>query len=164
MEGNKRANNVSDEEFASIVASSLSIAECLRKIGISPTAGGNYDRLRKRVTRLSLDINHWTGQAYRKGSHCWDGSIQLQEALVKNSKYDPRRHQSLKARLIRAKLLKNECSQCGLTLWQNKPITLELDHINGENRDYRIENLRLLCPNCHAQTDTYCRGKKKSPP
>jgi 5-methylcytosine-specific restriction endonuclease McrA len=64
----------------------------------------------------------------------------------------------LKARLIKAGLLKHECAECGITAWRGKPLTLHLDHINGRNDDDRIENLRLLCPNCHSLTETYCGG------
>lgn len=53
---------------------------------------------------------------------------------------------------------KERCSECGLTEWRGQPIPLELDHISGNRRDLRVENLRLLCPNCHALTPTY-RGK-----
>src|SRR5437763_16057938 len=53
--------------------------------------------------------------------------------------------------------VRHECSQCGITHWQGMPLVLHLDHINGINNDNRIENLRLLCPNCHSQTDTYGR-------
>ena len=51
-----------------------------------------------------------------------------------------------------------ECSQCGISEWNNKPLTLELEHKNGNNRDNRVENLCLICPNCHSQTDTF-RGR-----
>ena len=68
---------------------------------------------------------------------------------------------SLKKRLIDAKLLEYRCSKCGITEWQGEPLTLQLDHINGNHTDNRIENLRLLCPNCHSQTHTYA-GKSAS--
>ena len=68
----------------------------------------------------------------------------------------------LKQRLIDAKILEWKCSiiECGVSEWMGKPITLELDHINGNNSDHRIENLRMLCPNCHSQTSTH-RFKKR---
>jgi 5-methylcytosine-specific restriction endonuclease McrA len=66
----------------------------------------------------------------------------------------------LKNRLIKEKILENICSECGLNEWNNKPINLELDHINGVRTNHKLENLRLLCPNCHSQTDTY-RSKNR---
>ena len=62
---------------------------------------------------------------------------------------------SFKKRLIQENILEYKCAICGLIEWQNHPLVLQLDHINGNNTDNRLENLRLLCPNCHSQTDTY---------
>lgn len=62
----------------------------------------------------------------------------------------------LKKRLLTENLLKAECSICKTTDWCGKPLTLHLDHINGVHHDNRLDNLRVLCPNCHSQTDTYC--------
>ncbi|HET6893819.1 MAG TPA: HNH endonuclease [Candidatus Baltobacteraceae bacterium] len=66
-----------------------------------------------------------------------------------------RNRHHLKVRLLRAGLLKNECSQCGLTEWRGAPLSMHIDHINGSKHDHRLENLRMLCPNCHSQTETY---------
>jgi 5-methylcytosine-specific restriction endonuclease McrA len=75
------------------------------------------------------------------------------DILVENSSYA--RH-NLKRRILEENLLKYECACCGLkNIWNNKPIVLQLDHINGINNDHRIKNLRFLCPNCHTQQDTY---------
>jgi Zn finger protein HypA/HybF involved in hydrogenase expression len=75
------------------------------------------------------------------------------EYLVENSKNG--RH-NIKRRLLREGLIENVCSECGLKdTWNGKPISLELDHINGVNNDNRLENLRMLCPNCHSQTETF---------
>lgn len=77
----------------------------------------------------------------------------LSEILVENSNF-PRCH--LKKRLIKENIIEDKCSECSLSkMWNNKPITLQLDHINGIRNDNRIENLRLLCPNCHSQTNTF---------
>ena len=67
---------------------------------------------------------------------------------------------NLKWRLIRAGILENRCSACGLDTWRGKPLGIQIDHINGKRNDNRIENLRMLCPNCHSQTDTFA-GKKR---
>ena len=66
----------------------------------------------------------------------------------------------LKERLISEKYLDNQCSFCGITdIYNGKPIVLQLDHINGVHNDNRLKNLRILCPNCHSQTETWCRRK-----
>jgi len=66
----------------------------------------------------------------------------------------------LNKRLIKEKILHNKCSICKIETWNNKPIRFQLDHINGNSTDHKLENLRLICPNCHSQTETYC-GKNK---
>lgn len=83
----------------------------------------------------------------------------LDEILVKDSKYT--NMSSLKKRVLKSNLIEYKCAICGISEWMNKELILQLDHINGDNRDNRISNLRLLCPNCHSQTETYCRKNKK---
>ncbi len=69
---------------------------------------------------------------------------------------DPRRNRKhVKLRLIKAGLLENSCQSCGLTDWQGRALSMQLDHINGVSNDNRLENLRMLCPNCHSQTETF---------
>jgi Zn finger protein HypA/HybF involved in hydrogenase expression len=79
----------------------------------------------------------------------------LEEVLIENSRVSTG---NVKKILINLKFKEWKCECCGITEWQSKPITLELDHINGKNRDHRLENLRLLCPNCHSQTSNF-RGR-----
>ncbi|HET9096926.1 MAG TPA: HNH endonuclease signature motif containing protein [Candidatus Baltobacteraceae bacterium] len=67
----------------------------------------------------------------------------------------PRNRHHVKSRLLNAGLLVNQCSQCGITRWRDLPLTMHIDHINGVRDDHRLENLRMLCPNCHSQTETY---------
>ena len=86
-------------------------------------------------------------------------TISLDEILVQNSSYTSSYH--LKRRLLRESVIENCCAVCGLTEWRGQALSLHLDHINGDDRDNRLENLRLLCPNCHSQTETYCARKNR---
>jgi Zn finger protein HypA/HybF involved in hydrogenase expression len=86
----------------------------------------------------------------------------LSKVLVENSKYTS--FQRLKARLIAEGLLKQECAVCKMNpVWMGKTLILAMDHVNGVKNDLRIENLRLLCPNCHSQTDTFAGRNRKYP-
>ena len=99
----------------------------------------------------------WSEDALRKG-----GSTPvvppraLEQVLVQDSPQTNRR--DIKRRLLRAGRLVYAGAGCGISDRRGRPLALELDHVNGDDRDYRIENLRLLCPNCHSQTDTF-RGR-----
>ena len=70
--------------------------------------------------------------------------------------------QNLKLRLLRCGLLENRCAECGLTEWRGKPLAIQIDHVNGVRDDHRLENLRMLCPNCHSQTETYGRKRRQA--
>lgn len=127
-----------------IVASSKSYAECLRKM-CKKEVGGNYKNLQKNIDKYGLDTSHMLHQASNQGKE-----FVPFEKLACNS--------DIKKRLI--KYHGHSCWSCGLHTWMDKQIPLELDHINGNNRDNSKENLRLLCPNCHALTPTWRRRNK----
>lgn len=136
-----------------IVENSESIAECLRQLGLKPL-GSNYRTFKKKVKEFNLDTSHFLGLAHGRGKPRPDLAKEpLETYLIENSSYDPH---CLKRRLIKEKYLEYKCDDCGIATWRGKEIVLHLDHINGINNDHRIENLRLLCPNCHSQTNTYC--------
>ena len=99
-------------------------------------------------------LDHGTWNKARKAGRliAEDRRIPIEE-LTRPGRETRRTH--LKMRLLRAGVLKNECYECGLTEWRGKPLSLALDHINGVNNDNDPANLRLLCPNCHSQTDTF---------
>jgi 5-methylcytosine-specific restriction endonuclease McrA len=69
---------------------------------------------------------------------------------------------TIKRHLLRAGILENRCDWCGLTTWRGQPISIQIDHVNGIRDDHRLENLRMLCPNCHSQTDTFAAKNRKS--
>jgi 5-methylcytosine-specific restriction endonuclease McrA len=145
-----------DETLRAVVRESRSIAEVLRKLGLRPV-GGNYGTIGRAIARLGLDTAHFRGKGWRSGATTPVVPARpLAAILVRNS---PQIHRGdLKRRLVRAGLLAYACVGCGVSEWRGSPLALELDHVNGDDTDDRLENLRLLCPNCHSQTDTY-RGR-----
>lgn len=147
---------VSDEEFLKIVREANSYSDCLRELGLGTRGGSSVDTLKRRIAELQCDISHF-GTKPRTGHS--NPKYSMEEILVENSSYANIR--SLKNRLIKEGKLEYKCAICGLTKWQDKEISLQLDHINGVNNDHRIENLRFLCPNCHSQTENYS-GKNKN--
>ena len=144
-----------DKQFIEIVKLSTSFLETMALLDMRPT-GSNYKTIRKRIQELSLDVSHWVdGRAGRKGK-----TVPLDEILVKDSSY---RHSSkLKNRLVREGLLEYRCYSCGIREWMEKPIVLRIDHITGDPKDNRIDNLRLLCPNCDSQTPTFGARNRKT--
>jgi hypothetical protein len=105
-------------------------AECMTRFGYCPeswTAAVRRGKLSVRARALPLDLMTRRKMARR----------------------------SIKRRLLELNLLKNECSRCGIAQWRGKPLIIHIDHINGINDDWRLANLRMLCPNCHSQTPTF---------
>ena len=92
--------------------------------------------------------------AWSKGKSLTPNSVMFTE----KSYYS---NEIIKQRIVKDNLLNYCCSKCGIDSWQGETIVLDLDHINGDNTDNRLGNLRYLCPNCHSQTDTY-KGRNKN--
>lgn len=141
------------EHFGPIVAAARSYSDVTRRMGLS-TGHGNRKTMIRYITKYGLDISHFDAgyERTRKEAH---SRLNLDQVLVENSTYA--NIQSLKKQLFKFGLKTKMCEECGQgEEWRGKRISLHLDHVNGNNKDHRIENLRILCPNCHAATDTYC--------
>lgn len=145
--------SVSNDEFINIVSNSKSYSDCLRALGLSTSGGSSTDILKRRIVELGCDTSHF-------GRFKVSPNIvhSLDSILVENSSYN--NIARLKIRLLKEKEMEYACSLCGISEWNDRPLSLHLDHINGINNDHRYENLRFLCPNCHSQTETYA-GKNK---
>lgn len=154
-----RERRFHDDQLHDVVRSSTSYAGVLRKLGYTPS-GGMHRFIKGHIKRLDLDTSHFVGQAWGKGKTNTNGfkARPLEEVLVNGSTVGNAR---LLRRLIREGLLAARCQICGRAQWRCQPIPLELDHINGDPTDNRFENLRVLCPNCHALTPTYCGRENK---
>lgn len=149
----------SEENITLVVIESKSLKECLERMGLKP-AGGNYSVIKKYIEKYVINTDHFE-TIKEKNDRIGFRPIKkaLIDILVENSTFS---RSELKNKLIKEKILDYECVECGNNgEWNGKPLSLQLDHINGVNNDNRIENLRFLCPNCHTQTETYAGKNKK---
>lgn len=146
------------ENLDEIVKSSNSLAEVCRRLG-KENSGSFQSKVKKEIFNRGLDINHFTGQLWSKGKDALsDERLKRNEIFVENSKAN----KSYVRRLVlKNKLIDYKCSCGNNGSWMGKEISLELDHINGDPRDQRLDNLRFLCPNCHSITPTYCSKNQK---
>ena len=146
----------SEVQLRSAVLASTSYRQVLLKLNLRE-AGGNYEQVKKYIAELGIKIEHFKGRAWNRGLQVKGvPRIPLEKVLVKKSFYQSFK---LKKRLFAAKLKPMQCEECG---WAKTTadgyLPLELDHINGDRRDNRLENLRILCPNCHSLKPTH-RGR-----
>ena len=140
----------SKEEFAKMVQDSRSFAELAGKVGYTKQSGSSLQTLKKVVQEYNLSTEHFKGQAWNKDNY--DYSSFKENSYKKNGKY-----------IIKPlfKLRGRKCECCGLEEWLGKSINLEVHHIDGDRTNNSLENLQLLCPNCHSYTPNFRKKNKK---
>lgn len=141
------------EEIKKLVKDATTFSEVLRCLNI-PVQGNNSNTLKRLLNVNNIDYSHFTGRAKHYKTH----PTKIEDYL--NNKIKIKTFK-LKQKLLKENLIENKCSICGLTSWLNKPIVLQLHHIDGNNNNNNLNNLQLLCPNCHSQTDNYCGNANK---
>lgn len=139
------------EEFEYLLKESRSWAEFAQKLGYSKQGGGAITSLKKAVKEYNLSTEHFLGQAWNKENY--DYSSFENGSYKKNGK-------TTAIPLI--KLRGRKCEDCGLEEWLGQPINLEIHHIDGDRSNNSLENLKLLCPNCHSYTENFRKKKQKT--
>jgi len=150
------------EWLEELCATSYSYSEVLRKAGRKPGGGAN-ETLKRKILEYGIDVSHFTGQRWQNAPTYVPQvgtreKYTIEEVFTKNSTITQK---VMRGYVERHKLIPYVCDNCGCDgNWQGGLISLELDHIDGDNTNHELSNLHYLCPNCHALTITY-RGKNK---
>lgn len=164
----RRISKMTRDDLADLVEAHTSVAQVAVALGL-PDHGRAHRNLKARIEALALDTSHFRGSAWSRGE-TRETHPSIDRLVRKRMRPDsdvfvenaaPYNGNRITKRLL-AMGVAYACAQCGINEWRGRPLTLHLDHINGINNDNRRENLRLLCPNCHSQTDTYGRHSSKA--
>jgi len=147
-----------EELLKSVIEDSKNYTEVVKKIGLSPRCSGNFQTLKKYIKIFNIDISHFNKGEFQFGN-IPKNKVKLESILKVDSNFS---RTSLKKKLYSEGLKEKRCEICGIDEnWFNgSKIVHILDHINGDPFDNRIENLRIVCPNCNSTLETSCSGNK----
>lgn len=157
-----RRVRISEEELREIVRNSTSYADVMRGLGLEVN-DTNHRRVRRAAARLDLDTHHFKRRGWGRPERPAPAAT-AHRVLVVLPSHAGRTNRSQLHRALAEVGVPYACESCGNPgEWLGRSITLQIDHVNGDWRDNRRENLRYLCPNCHALTETWCRQKRRAP-
>ena len=152
----------SKERIQKAVAKTKCWYDCLEELNI-PKRGCNWRTLKRKVEKFNIDVSHFNYKYAKTHNGKHQKKFLINKTNSEIFKFSPKTSpNSLKSEYIKRFLngvAKCEC--CGIIDWQNKPLVFQLHHINGDHKDCRKENLQLLCPNCHSQTDNFANKNLK---
>ncbi|MFH8799302.1 HNH endonuclease [Streptomyces sp. NPDC017936] len=157
-----RRATIPEDELRSLVRTSSSYADVMRGLGMEVN-DTNHRRVRRAASRLSLDTSHFKRRSWGRPERPAPAPT-AHRVLVVLPERAGRTNRSRLHQALTEIGVQYACAECGNAgEWRGRPITLQIDHVNGNWRDNRRENLRYLCPNCHALTETWCRRKSRVP-
>lgn len=144
-----------ENDFINLVKENYSLNSINTYIKLYKNINTKNNTIKNRIDYLNLNISHFSHSKSMKKWIDENRTLSLEKILVENSKYNNGTY--IKQKLYKAKLKEEKCELCGIgNIWNNKKLILQLDHINGVHSDNRIENLQIVCPNCHSCTENYC--------
>ncbi len=137
------------EELEIVVGECLSYAEVARRLGKKPV-GGTITNLNRMCRRFGIDTSHMTGARHNKGKRSFNRALP-EKLLVMGTPLDHRVGAGRLRKVLFELGVEYKCVECGIDTWNDKLITLEIDHIDGQYWNNQRDNLQFLCPNCHSQ-------------